>query len=256
MKKKSPDLPDFELAELNSIEPRLFFASTLPKTSFERCVRELILSLSLIFNDSKDLSWWLCQIEKGRPAISTAVTPYRGNFNGMHVHIMRLLLSLFHESLELLDTYNKTITDPKFSPYTANLSGAAKLRWDDAVSLISTWKDARGKRTPFKTFLHHIRSKAAFHYDGRALLLSYEKFFSRQSSPNKHFAYASLGSTLEETRLFFADAAAQQIINDEFRGQSISIKEINSYWRTMNEPLKVIIETFIDLETEVVEDDL
>src|SRR5437764_8536430 len=105
-----------ELGEPQTLKPEVFLGDERVPQS----VCDLILSLSLVFNDFKDLiaSQQLMQtIAPGDGPPSAA----RGMFGGLHVHWVRLLAGVIHELTELVAKNKAVIESDTFRTFLKKL---------------------------------------------------------------------------------------------------------------------------------------
>lgn len=202
-------LPDFDLAPLRKFDPRTFTSSTPSVDAF-------VLSLALAYNDLKDLEWIAWQLKKGEPE-KQGISEYNGQFYGFRIHITRLTLAFLHEVMIAIDAASKeaVLSDSEFVKVLGFLTKDARKAWD-SVSAVATGENASKTDSEFLGFLAKVRNSAAYHYyQPKGLHKGYVRFFDQTTiTPNNEAVYASLGSTLEQTRFYFADAAIGEWYDD------------------------------------------
>ncbi len=196
---RSPkDLPDFSsLASLESVSPDAFRSSD--KAEQEVC--NFVLALALAHNDFKDLLWAFNNISAYKPQ-KFEVNPVNGQWNGMRLHILKLLYSLVVEVSRLIKEKPKPQQHERFTKAFNEMSAENRKHWN---SLYEFAQDT--SQDNLMKVLSSARNKISFHYDTKFISQGYEKHFSGKG-PEQTRAYASRGSSLRDSRFYFADAAA------------------------------------------------
>jgi hypothetical protein len=200
----SQPCPDFALAPLREYSPDIFQPDT-PADNF-------VLVLALAFNDLKAIMWLHYQAQKCQSS-DGAITAVDGQARGFGVFVSRYLLGLTYELLLAVDVARAdgVLQDALFAKAVALLERTVREDW----ALITSFTDVRYANDPLAKYLVRARNQAAFHYDARQLGRGYAAHFSGSVAgvPQQHAAraYASLGNSMEETRFYFADAAAAAV---------------------------------------------
>jgi hypothetical protein len=123
-----PELPDYDLAETQSFGPRSFYRTDLePK---EKESRKIILVLSLIFNDMKDLIYMHRQLNKGA-CKSKKINCYLGQWTGMQEHAFRMLMSTFREVLATIQANRDIFESQEMFRALKKLNPTNRKRWDE-----------------------------------------------------------------------------------------------------------------------------
>lgn len=176
-----------------------------PKDPFEK----LILSMAYIYNDMKDLHLLYADFTKRSSKPNMSVNSYIGEYGGLDNHLKRMIMSGLSECIEFLENNLDDLRDPRFVKLLSR-SKKHKKRWKE---LLEYFDKPTVVNSNFKSLLYQIRSNVSFHYYGshKVLPKSYQNFFNRtdQMKFNK-YAYFSIGTNIEATRFYFADAAAQE----------------------------------------------
>lgn len=96
--------------------------------------------------------------------------------------------------------------------------------------------------------LAHIRNNAAFHYYNPAELTEgYFAHFARTDSPAYTSAWWSVGKTMGESRFFYADAAAEALVQRAARRPNQEWdKELGELADKVNHALRFLVERFVD----------
>ena len=234
------ELPDFDLAPLSSFDPNVF-------RSDDRDVDAFILSLALAYNDYKGLQWLLFQLDKGKPADLTTVTSYNGQFFGMKIHATRLTLAFLHELVDAIKTasIDGVLERDQFVKNKAYMSRDDFDRWQELVDVAIGGKEAPARG--FLVWLERVRHDAVYHYyQPKELLQGYLTHFDpEEPKPSNRYAYASLGTTMEETRFFFADAAVGMSYEDKEL-----IEKSGELGKHVNDVLRSVVAAYLRLRTD------
>ncbi|HKW03569.1 MAG TPA: hypothetical protein VJN96_27330 [Vicinamibacterales bacterium] len=234
-------LPDFELAEPEKFDPNVLTSSG------NDAVDAFVLTLAHVFNDLKSLSWVAYQMKSGIGNVtSRADDPYLGQVNGFNEWCNRQMISVVNEFLVLVSKSTLAIEAAPFRECLAACSGVTQDQWD---SIVDVAFDRKKKAGPFAKYLRLIRNKVGHHYESGPLLEGYKNhFFVVKPVGVSDFAYASLGSRMETTRFFFADAASQayvrRILDDE---QDTLLNRALDTVLEVNETLRFILEAYLRL---------
>lgn len=92
-----------------------------------------------------------------------------------------------------------------------------------------------------------VRNSLAFHYryGGSSITGGYQRHFATTPRrPESEHAYMSLGESMERTRFFFADAAAQAAVREKVRTLGLPADTVVGYSRMLNMALRFIVEEF------------
>lgn len=202
--------PDFELAPLTKWSPKI-----LPEKGKDP-PGALSLALSIAFNDFKDIQWVNHQLRKCRP--ERAISAERGQWMGMVQFINRRLAALMFELLEALARAGQegVLDGEEWREALDAMPEGHREYWQLVIDAALAKEDADA--TGLRTALMLVRHNAANHYcQDKALLDAYRQHFYEQApNPANSDAFASLGSRLENTRFYFADAAATAFFNKQF----------------------------------------
>jgi len=186
--------PDFDLAPLEKFPPDVF----LPDDK----LHAFILSLALAYNDLKDIQWMIEQLQKC-PQDLGAPSPELGQWTGMKIFTNRATFAILNEILIAIRKHKKLLLRDEMVACVQALPNKAKIAWSALVAA------ANGRSSDeIQTFLVKVRSNVVSHYyQPKQLLRAYrEYFFNRTPDEFNRFAFASLGSRMEETRFYFVDA--------------------------------------------------
>ncbi len=163
--------------------------------------------LALAFNDFKALAWVTEQLMQGKPFDEDRPDPYRGNWIGTLDFFDRLSSGLLWEVYGILRSYSDVIASDLVRRAVGRLSRRLRDFWDAFVA------DANHPRTEaIREYHGALRNGLAFHYRraGQPLLAAYGVHVAKDpSNPIRGRAWVSAGQNAEQSRFFFADAAAQ-----------------------------------------------
>jgi hypothetical protein len=188
------------LVALTKIDP-----SKLIGPNTNNPVDSFFLALALCFNDLKTLVLvleWL-----GQPPNSVPADSDRGQWAGIFLHVYRYAAGLLHELLKLIKEKEAVLESAQFKRVLSLCSLQCRSNWGELVLLASD------KGTKART-LARIRNTAAFHYyDPSDLVRGFRRhFFENEPSPHNRAAFVSLGTKMDDSRLYFADAAVEQAL--------------------------------------------
>lgn len=202
-----------------------------------------ILSLALAFNDLKNFHYVLFQILKVDGHAVRAKEPgHFGQLSGMGIQLSRLVASVVHELLELIRNHKKLIATPPFQRLLAKLPAKPRRRWQAVVDV--AFHDA----THNSTASHHLmrlRNSVGFHYAPKVIAKGYESFLANPRAVNDR-AVSSVGTTLQASRFYFADAAAEGAFEAALGVPRIQFeKDLNPLLWDINEGLHAVVTTYL-----------
>lgn len=239
-------LPNFDLAPLSS-----FDVNVLTDTSYAT-KEELafIIAASCAYNDMKDYFWLFEILRENPPPDPNAITPSRGQHTAMIVFIERGLISVFHEFLKLLRSNKEILTRSAIQHAASQLSGEPKQSWVELLRFATVPEDqlTHDEKTLLTT-VRHVRDNVCSHYFGTKNYS--EGFGSYVASEQAPKVYASFGETMEATRYFFADAAAQYGMKRHIDNNSTNINDVLKNIRKMNFSLRFLIQSFLDCQNKI-----
>lgn len=201
---------DAETAALASLEsfPAAAFRPGADATR-EEC--GFFLALALVHSDLKDLVL-------GQLLLSELPSPDRnspsaalGQRGGIETHFLRSLIGLLHEFLELLRSHPDVLDGPLFKEVHRLCPRSAKQSWRAIIAAA----DGSISSDPLARALFFVRNKISFHYDVKELQRGFELAFN---SPRYGAPMLSRGTNLQESRFYFADAAAQAYLHSKTGG--------------------------------------
>lgn len=199
-----------DLADLESFDPAVFIADEVVSQN----VCNFVLTLSLVFNDFKDLVYGHITLEKYKPQGSFVISRHWGSYGGLKGHLFRMMIALFFEFMKLLNENTKVLNDPFFQSVLQHLTQNERKTWS---SLVCAAQD-QYTDTPIGNFALRVRNKMAFHYDLKEIQSGYQNFFASGSYGTER-AFISRGDNMAETRYYFADAAARGYLMKNFKGK-------------------------------------
>jgi hypothetical protein len=144
-----------DLALLESFNPGAFEGDA--KVSQDVC--NFVLTLALIFNDLKDLIVAQVILQSQKPSGFFKVTRQWGEYNGIDLHIWKLMVGLFHEIVRLIRESEDVIADPFFQSVLKSLRKKERDIWFSLVDAAITKTNPEENR-----FALLIRNKVVFDY--------------------------------------------------------------------------------------------
>lgn len=205
-------------------------------------VCDLVLSLALAYNDYHDVAFAHTLINELGEIPEYPPTTRLGFRNGLRSTIIRVQAGFVHELLDVIRDNEKVIESAPFQRILRKLSSGGRAAWASLFSVAIN----KPSKDELAQALVIIRNKIAFHYDPRELGRGYAAAFVNQA--NKRQPLISRGSSLIETRFYFADAAAHTYFvarsqasaaDDFFHGTS-------EFLQTINRALHEIVTRFIN----------
>jgi len=239
--------PDFDLSPLDFYPPEIFQFSKVDQQTKQ--ISDFFLTLSVIFNDLKGLSWMSERLACGRP-LKFELSPYCGQHLGMELQILKYTMSLIFELSEFISK-NKAMNKPGMKKYLGGkLPQRAQKGWDDLLKFSEGKRVDGSEAKKFYGILKSVRDKAVFHYSHKLELVEgYNNHFNK-SGEEYDYAYASIGKTMEKTRFYFADATVQGFILEEIEKRGLSWTKFSNdfmkeHARAINQALRFVIEHFL-----------
>lgn len=232
-------LPDFELAPLSSVDPAALVRDARNE------VDQLFLSLALAYNDIKGLTWYDHLLHGARPDDATEVSAFNGQRVGIHVQLARFRAAILREVFYMLHARSELLESDEVTEIVSSLDARQLQRWNWLVGLALRKDEDAGRLAQGLELIRHV----TFHYkDGAALANGYLAHFADASGrPETAAAYFSDGDTMEQTRFYYADAAAQQAMRAQGRrgGMENVEAEVGDTLREVNQALKPAIIAFL-----------
>ena len=208
----------------SDISPRL-----LINIDKEDSVQSFFLILGLIFNDLKGLIFFQKFIEDNyRKPDASETSAHAGEYNGLIAQADKLIIATVGEFFNFIEKNRPVLTNIKFLLLVKELAPENQLRWTDLTKM------EMGSTVLSK--IARIRSNVTFHYDHsmeelrRGFINSF--FQTSKELPQHKRAYYSLGDSMENSRIYYSDAAAQDYINsllniDERKQIRFAVDEMN-----------------------------
>lgn len=235
---------EFALAPLSRFAPEAAFA----RSGNDR-VQLLVLALAAVFNDLKGLLLW---DELRRTSFATprplAISAHGGQVAGLDIQLTRLFLGHLHEFLRPLAEFEEEARGEEVAAILAKAVPATRKQWKELVDVAVGTADARAGK--LAKVLIQVRNAASFHYyQPKALAAGYRKhFYDEKPSPRNEAAYASLGSTMEQTRFYFVDAAYSALLHDsasQIGGPEQFKKHMRRLVKGINNTLSFIVAEYL-----------
>ena len=203
---KSPSgkpFPHFRLASMEGVDPAAIDA-TSP-------LGRLILVLAVAFNDLKGIIVF-SRFLRGEARLETGeMLSSRGQYIGLAMQMARFMAGVVHELMVELKEELKTIESEAFRKILEALTPQASKSWQ-AMLAVARGDNPSSKADSYSHMLLLVRNSVAFHYSGKALGRGYREHFDDTSRPHSTRAVFSDGTSMEDTRFFFADAATEQTL--------------------------------------------
>lgn len=204
------------LAPLESFDYRAFVGSA----DVPQSVCDFVLSLALAYNDLRDSIFVRLLLDEARPP-DAKISPARGQFGGLVIARIRLQVGRVHELLKLVEKCQADIDDPSFQKIVKQLSKPGREAWAalETVAQETAVKD-KTTETPLVRALRFVRNKVAFHYDPEHIRQGFEQAFAGAAGAQEPML--SRGGSLQKTRFYFADAAAEAFIQENDTDKAVT----------------------------------
>ena len=177
-------------------------------------MEDFFLVLAVIYNDLKGL----IHLEKDymdNHEQPTSGTPsaYLGEWNGMTTQLYKILAGLVNEFFVFLKAHESLYGQPKFRLMILKMSPSLRAQWDGILDAALERPDSKKPGT-LGYRLMRIRNDVAFHYynSEKVLRTAFKEFFGDETQPNGDYAYYSFGENMQDTRMYYADAAVQRYL--------------------------------------------
>ncbi len=223
-----------DLAPLENFDPKIFYSDN----KSEQDICNFILCLSCVYNDFKDAITNLYMLDE----MSSRFKKYSaewGEIAGLNFHFIRLVISINHELIKLVENNISIIEQPFFKSIIVKLDSMGGECWNALVSVAKKQnpKDKRGK------ILSFIRNKVGSHYDLKEIFKGYQKCFLLD---NPKPPYISKSNILRKERHYFSEAAMQGYFEKILSDQGIKFEEIRSLSHKIGPAMSQIVKLFIE----------
>ena len=184
-------------AALLGVDPTKLYA--------DKPVARLLIAFATVYNDLRG-ALQVSDLAKTSPA---APLPFRGERAGMSYQATRVLGSVLHELLVLLENERATVSMPAFQRLVDRLpTPEPRAAWEALISAAD-----KKSATPEASLLVKLRNGLGFHYSTKVLGKAYEDaFLSPRPPPLRTRAVYVDGDSMDGTRFMFADAVAEQAL--------------------------------------------
>lgn len=205
---------------------------TLPEDLIERDnlkgeeqeVAAFMLVLAATYNDIKGLTFlhdhFTRSYRKPRPG---EVSEHSGEYNGLQLQLLKILIAQLHEFFELLRKQTSVRDTNTFKQILMMLSKHDYMIWEDLCDIANDTNSApKEQGTAFlKTLIAQVRNNASYHLSLKCLTQGYRyHFYKTQNEHDGHtYAYFSGNKTdFVHTRFFYADAALDGYLREKITG--------------------------------------
>lgn len=209
---------------------------------------DAMLALAVASNDCRDLLLWMDGLMEEKPSLPARLNRLYGEHAGTTLHTFRLLAGLLHEVGEVVRKNSRAFNESFFRKKVLGKLGPQGLEMWSRVTALATGKKVQKQ---LDQLLDLLRNKAAYHYDGDELRKAYGRRFPTGSRDREKTPLAARGSTVFANRFFFADAAAQEVIEGEATGRGLMplAAKMSVALRDFSMTLAVVIDAFIEART-------
>ena len=178
-----------------------------------REVENFFIALAAVYNDLKGVFALMNLIDdvyRIPDRDKNEISAHVGERSGVRDQLVRILISITHEFLKLLEENNGVFSTSDFRIVLGRVRSTERANWKQMVA-IATGEKMTSEATEFRKFLAICRNKVGFHYDSEMMRSGYDRiFFQRSKNAGNEAAMYSLESTMRTSRFYFADAAQQE----------------------------------------------
>ena len=235
--------PDFALAPLIPLD-RILLLPVPGEPALETRAKKFTLVLSLVFNDLKTVVWAHDRVMAGKPYDEAAVTACNGQWVAMRQAFTRMAHGVLHELGVLIKANSALLNwEPlrNIETLISDKSPGAGAAWQSLVDFALE----RKSQSKLTRFLRANRNELAFHYDkdGEVMLDGYRRHFGRARGEHGSYdwAYVSLGETMEQSRFYYADAAANAAVKAQMDALKVSGEELRDFGMNANFALRFVV---------------
>jgi hypothetical protein len=226
-----------ELATLETFDPAAFVADD----NVPQSLCNFVLTLSLIFNDLRDLYYANVLVGECRPKGLPQRSRQWGYYSGLNLHVLRLMMSAVHELLNLIDKQKEDVDHPLLRDVVKGLPKDRRSDWCEVVKVglgNSSTDEKLGK------LLLRMRNNISFHYDPKAVHAGFKNHFFAERVDGR--AYISRGDSVEGSRFYFADASVEGLLREISGSQSADLAtQFAKLLNSVSFPLILIVGGFI-----------
>lgn len=228
-----------QLSNLEGFDPKAFVANDKD----EQIICNFILSLSLIYNDIKNVDLSIDVLKSSKPEGKFQARQDWGEYNGISMFFTRLQISILNELMDNICDLEQKIQHPLFLKIVEKISKKSRKAWGLLVKAANTTSTLQKTKNPY----YMIRNKASFHYDINQIYKGYVNFFEKRK-PDM-LPMISRGNQMVKSRFYFADAAAETCLHLPLDGMSLDsfLSELNSNLANLNQAIQDIVKSFITI---------
>ena len=186
------------LSPLETFEKEVF----LGNEEYSQDLCDFILTLSLIWNDAKNISIFHDTVQKHRPSeeefqnpSDMPITPEWGEFCGIYIFIEKSMVALIHELFSLIRKSKDILDDPVFQNILRQMHRGCRDSWNTIVEYVN---GGANSKTQLGKALLMIRHKITSHYDKGEIFKGYHRKFIEDS----WIPYISRGSSMPQQRFY------------------------------------------------------
>lgn len=164
------------------------------------------------------------------------------------VSVMIALATAYNDMKDIFWFY-QILVDAKpqdldaITPEAGQFNGMKKLALEQSAELSD-------KENSIYNCLLKIRNNVGFHYYGtKSFGIGFDQYVKEKG--DKAGIYASLGTSAQATRFYFADAATQFAIGKLLTDNEVSFEELIAFIKLMNQSLRYLLESFLDSQNSI-----
>jgi hypothetical protein len=208
---KSKDLWEFKNQKLRKCLP----ADLIPQApdSFDDC-RGFLLSLAVIYNDLKGLTIFNDTLpDIYRKPLDEEISAHAGEYGGLRLQLLRILLSTLHEFLVFLEKNEEIYKSEFIQKILERCSKETQRIWFALIEVASGNSPHNLKEiAELAEQLEQIRNNVGYHYQTRKRIIAgFRRFFYGTTNvtpgAKKWIFWSGIKTDRLGTRFYYADAA-------------------------------------------------
>jgi hypothetical protein len=219
---------------MRTFDPRVF--SSQDADTQRLC--SLVLALAAFYNDWKDLYVASAICLKSKPGTPQTESTEWGEFNGLIWHLLRLRVGHVRELIVLVEENAAVLNSPRFDTITKALAAPHRRAWRDMQALVGAAPTSQLAR-----FCMLVRNKVAFHYDPKPLFRGYSDWFLAENGDRRPLM--SAGTSVNNTRFYFAEAAAESYFEELLASLKCSPQELLEFCDAIGLAVGGVVKEFV-----------
>ncbi len=235
-----------QLVPLKCVDPAVFQEDDSGQPPQPLC--SFVLALALFYNDFRDAEYGRRLLQQNAPQGKYERRPDWGAHCGIETHFIRYFMGLLYELVELIKDNKDYLSEPFFRTVIDRMRLPQQQDWQGIVD-VSLDRSSPNRAAQIIMVAKCIRRDIAFHYVGGSVFNGYRKCFLSpgEKNPEHEKAFLSLGDSMQKTKFYFADAAAQTYLKQYLGADPESFfRDTQEVFQAINFCILNLVQSFID----------